>query len=64
MARPTFNQFLKKALRKPGVKAQYDALAPVVRMKAADDRTSPGAGLAQEPMAAKLGTRKSRSSAR
>lgn len=44
MARPTFNQFREKALTKPGVKAEYDALPPVVRMKTADDRASPCCG--------------------
>jgi hypothetical protein len=63
MARPTFKQFREKALRKPGVKAEYDALAPV-GMKAAHVALRQAAGLPQVLMAAKLGTRKSSSSAR
>jgi hypothetical protein len=33
MARTTFKQFRKKALRKPSVKAKYDALAASFEMK-------------------------------
>jgi DNA-directed RNA polymerase specialized sigma24 family protein len=59
MARPTFDQFRKKALRKPGVKAEYDALAPVFEMKRQMIALRQAAGLTQEQMAEKLGTRKS-----
>jgi hypothetical protein len=58
MARPTFNQFREKALRKPGAKAEYDALAPVVRMKAADDRASPDCGLDSRTDGSKAGHQK------
>jgi hypothetical protein len=33
MARRSFESFRKKALKKPGVKAEYDALAPAFEMK-------------------------------
>jgi DNA-binding XRE family transcriptional regulator len=59
MARPTFDQFRKKALRKPGVKAEYDALAPAFEMKRQMIALRQAAGLTQEQMAEKLGTRKS-----
>jgi hypothetical protein len=58
MARPTFDQFRKKALRKPGVKAEYDALALVCEMQRQMIALRQAAGLTQEHMAAKLGTRK------
>jgi hypothetical protein len=58
MARPTFDQFRKKALRKSGVKAEYDALAPVCVTKRQMIALRQVAGLTQEPMAAKPGTRK------
>lgn len=59
MARPTFEQFRKKALKKPGVKAEYDALAPAFEMKRQMIALRQAAGLTQEQMAEKLGTRKS-----
>lgn len=37
--RPTVKKFRKKALEKPGVKAEYDALSPAFEMKRQmDDR--------------------------
>ncbi|HUP89492.1 MAG TPA: helix-turn-helix transcriptional regulator [Longimicrobiales bacterium] len=59
MARPTFAQFRKKALKKSGVKAEYGALAPVFEMKRRMIALRQAAGLTQEQMAEKLGTRKS-----
>lgn len=59
MTRPTFDQFRKKALRKPGVKAEYNALAPAFEMKRQMIALRQAAGLTQEQMAEKLGTRKS-----
>lgn len=59
MARPTFEQFRKKALKKRGVKAEYDALAPAFEMKRRMIALRQAAGLTQEQMAEKLGTRKS-----
>jgi hypothetical protein len=60
MAKPTFNQFRKKALRKYGVKAEYDALAPVCEMKRQMIKLRQAAGLTQEQIAAKLGSGNSR----
>src|SRR5688572_3082772 len=51
MAKPTFNQFRKKALRKYGVKAEYDALAPVCEMKRQMIKLRQAAGLTQEQIA-------------
>jgi hypothetical protein len=31
--RPTFEEFREKALKKPAVKAEYDALGPAFEMK-------------------------------
>ncbi|AMN48323.1 XRE family transcriptional regulator [Steroidobacter denitrificans] len=59
MTRPTFDQFRKKALRKPGVKAEYEALATAFEMKRRMIALRRAAGLTQEQMAEKLGTRKS-----
>lgn len=59
MARKTFDQFRKKALRKPGVKAEYDALAPAFEMKRQMIALRQAAGLTQEQMADRLGTKKS-----
>lgn len=59
MARKTFEQFRKKALKKPGVKAEYDALAPAFEMKRQMIALRQAAGLTQEQMADLLGTKKS-----
>ena len=59
MARRTFDQFRRKALRKPGVKAEYDALAPAFEMKRQMIALRRAAGLTQEQMADLLGTKKS-----
>ena len=59
MARRTFEQFRKKALRRPGVKTEYDALAPFFEMKRRMIALRKEAGLTQEQMADLLGTRKS-----
>jgi DNA-binding XRE family transcriptional regulator len=59
MARRTFGQLRKKALRKPGVKAEYEALAPFFEMKRQMIALRKKAGLTQEQMADLLGTRKS-----
>jgi DNA-binding XRE family transcriptional regulator len=59
MARPTFDQFRKKALKKPEVKAEYDALEPIYAMKRQMIALRQAAGLTQEQMAAKLKTNKS-----
>ncbi len=59
MSRPTFNDFKKKALKKPGVKREYDSLATTYRLRKQliDIRTK--AGLTQEELAEILHTKKS-----
>jgi DNA-binding XRE family transcriptional regulator len=59
MARKTLAQFRRKALKKPGVKAEYDALAPIFEMKRQMIALRKDAGLTQEQMADLLGTKKS-----
>ena len=59
MVRKTFEQFRKKALKKRGVKAEYDALAPAFEMKRQMIALRKKAGLTQEQMADLLGTKKS-----
>jgi DNA-binding XRE family transcriptional regulator len=59
MSRPTFNDFKRKALKKPGVKMEYDTLATTYRLRKQliDIRTK--AGLTQEELAEILHTKKS-----
>ena len=57
--RPTMTSFRKKALRKPGVKAEYDALSSAFEMKRQMIAMRKKAGLTQEQMAELLGTKKS-----
>ena len=59
MSRPTFDEFKKKALENPDVKEAYDELAPEfeLREKLIDMRLA--AGLTQEEMARRMGTKKS-----
>ena len=57
--RPTMKSFRKKALAKPGVKAEYDALSPAFEMKRQMIALRKKAGLTQEEMADRLGTKKS-----
>src|SRR5262245_11658130 len=59
MARRTFEQFRKKALKKPGVRSEYDALAAIFEMKRQMIALRQKAGLTQEQMAELLGTKKS-----
>jgi len=59
MARTTFEQFRKKALKKPGVKAEYDMLAPAFALKRKLIELRQAAGLTQEQMANRLGTKRS-----
>jgi transcriptional regulator with XRE-family HTH domain len=51
--------FRKKALKKPGVKAEYDALSSAFEMKRQMIAMRKKAGLTQEQMAELLGTKKS-----
>ncbi len=59
MGRPTLARFRKNALKKPGVKAEYEALGPAFEMKRRMIALRKAAGLTQEQMAELLGTRKS-----
>ncbi len=59
MARRTFRQFRRKVLKKPGVKAEYDALEPLFAMKRQMIALRQAAGLTPEQMAARLKTNKS-----
>ncbi len=56
--RPTMKQFRDKALKNPDVKAEYDALSPAFEMKRQMIALRKAAGLTQEQMAEKLGTKK------
>jgi transcriptional regulator with XRE-family HTH domain len=51
--------FRKKALAKPRVKAEYDAFSPAFEMKRQMIALRKKAGLTQEEMADRLGTKKS-----
>jgi DNA-binding XRE family transcriptional regulator len=57
--RTTLEQFRKKALKRPKVKAEYEALAPDFEMKRQMIAMRRAAGLTQEQVAEKLGTKKS-----
>lgn len=57
--RPTMETFRKKALRKPGVRDEYEALSAAFEMKRQMIALRKKAGLTQEEMAALLGTKKS-----
>lgn len=57
--RPGIEQLRQKALRRPEVKEEYDALAPVFDMKRKMIAMRKKAGLTQEQMAKRLGTKKS-----
>lgn len=57
--RPTIEQFRKKALKNPDVKAEYDALSAAFEMKRQMITMRKKAGLTQEQMAELLGTKKS-----
>jgi DNA-binding XRE family transcriptional regulator len=57
--RPTFEAFREKALKKPSVRKEYEALGPAFDMKRQMIAMRKAAGLTQEEMADKLGTKKS-----
>jgi len=57
--RRTFEQFREKALKKPSVRQEYDALGPAFDMKRKMIAMRKAAGLSQEQMAGLLGTQKS-----
>jgi DNA-binding XRE family transcriptional regulator len=57
--RRTLKQFRQKALKKPGVREEYEALGPAYEMKRQMIAMRKAAGLSQEQMADRLGTQKS-----
>ena len=57
--RPTMQKFRKKALANADVKAEYDALSPAFEMKRQMIALRKKAGVTQEEMAERLGTKKS-----
>ena len=57
--RRTFEQFREKALKKTGVREEYDALGPAFEMKRQMIAMRKAAGLSQEEMAKLLRTQKS-----
>ena len=57
--RPSMDDFRKKALSQPEVKAEYDALSYLYQMKRKMIALRKEAGLTQEQMAERLGTKKS-----
>jgi len=59
MARPTFKSFKSEALKKKGVKAAYDELAPAYEVRKKLIALRQEAGLTQEQLAEKLHTSKS-----
>jgi DNA-binding XRE family transcriptional regulator len=59
MARPTLKSFKSEALKKKGVKAAYDELAPAYEVRKKLIALRQEAGLTQEQLAEKLHTSKS-----
>ena len=59
MSRPTLKSFKKEALKKKGVKDQYEDLAPAYEIRKKLIALRQGAGLTQEEVAEKLKTKKS-----
>ncbi len=57
--RPSFEELRQKALQRPEVKEEYEALGPVFEMKRKMIAMRKKAGLTQEQMAERLGTKKS-----
>lgn len=57
--RPTLEQFKDEAMRDPAFREEYDALASTYEMKRQMIALRKAAGLTQEQMADKLGTKKS-----
>ena len=57
--RPTFEAFKAEALQDPDVRAEYDALEDDYQLKRRMITMRKEAGLTQEQMAEKLGTKKS-----
>lgn len=59
MSRPTLKTFKKEALKKKGVKDQYEDLAPAYEVRKKLIALRQEAGLTQEEIAVKLNTKKS-----
>ena len=59
MARPSLENFKKKALKRPAVKEAYDDLAPAYALRKKLVALRQNAGLTQEEMADRLHTKKS-----
>ena len=57
--RPTLREFKQEALRDPELRAAYDALGPAFELKRKMIALRKKAGLTQEQMAEKLGTKRS-----
>ena len=51
MTRPTFNDFKRKALQKPGVKREYDTLVATYHLRKQLIEIRTKAGLTQEELA-------------
>jgi DNA-binding XRE family transcriptional regulator len=56
--RPTFENFKKKALKDKAVAKEYDALAPEYALRAELIKMRHAAGLTQEEVAERMGTKK------
>lgn len=59
MSRPTLKSFKKQALKRKGVKVQYDALSPAYEIRKKLIALRQAAGFTQEQVAEKLHTNKS-----
>jgi transcriptional regulator with XRE-family HTH domain len=59
MTRPTFHDFKKKALRDPGVRAEYESLSAAYHLRKKLIGLRKKAGLTQEELAKRLNTQKS-----
>jgi len=59
MTRPSFEDFKKEALTQPGVRADYERLAPAFELRRKLIEIRLAAGFTQEQMAAALKTQKS-----
>lgn len=59
MNRPTFKDFKKDSLSRPGIKAEYDRIAPAYQLREKLIGIRKAAGFTQEQMAKALKTQKS-----
>ena len=58
-SRPTFKDFKNKALKKPEVREEYEALAPLFAIKKELVAARVAKGMTQEQIAQRIGTSKS-----